>query len=272
MSEASIIINVSEMEHGHGNGLSGYHIVPARKEGEKFGMLVVYPTPEIQDIGDNKSTVHCLKSRPLAMDICGMRSDVKRDKWGVLLCEAEPDIPKALEKAIEAEMEFLNENPPQTRYVRKANLMIAATSETKDVTDNKIVLSSAVLHYRDEFEKHCRTLVKKSEIEKAYGLLGNEYGRLVAEGDMIWARPEDRRDISDLHRRACRSLGQERPWCYTPQQLMDCPVCGGSLKAGVALCSHCNAILDAAKAAKYGIQVPPMVEANPEPKEARGQR
>ncbi|MGH9574583.1 MAG: hypothetical protein ACRD40_13770 [Candidatus Acidiferrales bacterium] len=79
------------------------------------------------------------------------------------------------------------------------------------------------------------------------------YQALIAEGDMMWARGHSYREISDLHRRAAISLGVEREWAYVPMRTMECPVCGEKVKAGVAVCRHCRAILDGEKAARHGI-------------------
>src|SRR4029077_13564021 len=99
MSQAALIINVSDQEQPHSNGLSGSWLVPAQKPNEEFSLLVVYPTPEIQDIGDQRRTVHWLKAGRRAKDIVGLRSDAAahsvgspgtKERWGLLLCEAEP--------------------------------------------------------------------------------------------------------------------------------------------------------------------------------------
>lgn len=82
------------------------------------------------------------------------------------------------------------------------------------------------------------------------------YQALIAEGDMMWARGHSYREISDLHRRAAISLGVEREWAYVPMRTMECPVCGEKVKAGVAVCRHCQAILDREKAARHGITRP----------------
>ena len=79
------------------------------------------------------------------------------------------------------------------------------------------------------------------------------YHRLIAEGDTLWARGHSFREISDMHRRAALALGVEREWAYVPMRLMDCPACGEKLKPGVAVCKHCGAILDEAKAAQHGL-------------------
>jgi hypothetical protein len=79
------------------------------------------------------------------------------------------------------------------------------------------------------------------------------YHRLIAEGDTLWARGHSFREISDLHRRAAMTIGVEREWAYVPMRLSDCPACGEKVKAGVAVCKHCSAILDPAKAAQHGL-------------------
>jgi len=55
---------------------------------------------------------------------------------------------------------------------------------------------------------------------------------------------------------AAISLGVEREWAYVPMRTMECPVCGEKVKAGVAVCRHCQAILDREKAARHGITRP----------------
>src|SRR3984957_4410027 len=79
------------------------------------------------------------------------------------------------------------------------------------------------------------------------------YHRLIGEGDTMWARGHSYREISDLHRRAAMALGVEREWAYVPVRLSECPACGEKVKAGVAVCKHCHAILDAEKAAQHGL-------------------
>jgi hypothetical protein len=79
------------------------------------------------------------------------------------------------------------------------------------------------------------------------------YHRLIGEGDTMWARGHSYREISDLHRRAAIALGIEREWAYVPLRMSECPACGEKVKAGVAVCKHCHAILDAEKAAKHGL-------------------
>ncbi|MGH9730282.1 MAG: hypothetical protein ACRD4A_01180, partial [Candidatus Acidiferrales bacterium] len=79
------------------------------------------------------------------------------------------------------------------------------------------------------------------------------YKQLVADADEMWARGHSYREISDMHRRAALGMGLDREWAYVPQSSVDCPVCGEKVKAGVAVCRHCGAVLDAERAAKYGV-------------------
>ena len=246
MNEAHIIINVGPIEIVHGNGLSGQHVIPKRDDNGDFGMLLVFPTPEIQDIGDQRRTVHWLKSLPLAKDICGERSEMSNyAKWGILRCDAEPELPKELLNAIEEEMEFLNNNVPEVKYVKKGGVMCAINVEDVDVKKEKIRLSKLIWGERVKFHKLCRTLVTREEIAKAKRIMLENWARMVADGDTLWAGDAAaKRDISDLHKMACRELGLERPWCYQPVQQFPCPGCGKPCREGVITCGSCGAVFD----------------------------
>ncbi|MGH9864234.1 MAG: hypothetical protein ACRD4H_02345 [Candidatus Acidiferrales bacterium] len=91
------------------------------------------------------------------------------------------------------------------------------------------------------------------EIAQACTRRDTWYKQLVADADEMWARGHSYREISDMHRRAASAMGLEREWAYVPQRSVDCPVCGEKVKVGVALCKHCGAVLDAERAAKYGV-------------------
>lgn len=91
----------------------------------------------------------------------------------------------------------------------------------------------------------------EAELVGARAIRDAWYGRLVAEADEMWARGHSYREISDMHRRAVMAMKLEREWAYVPQRSVECPACGEKLKAGVALCKHCGATLDADRAAKY---------------------
>lgn len=96
-------------------------------------------------------------------------------------------------------------------------------------------------------------LPSEEELSRARARRDSWYKQLVAEADEMWARGHSYREISDMHRRAALAMGLEREWAYVPQRQMDCPACGEKVKPGVALCKHCNAILDADRAARYGL-------------------
>jgi hypothetical protein len=104
------------------------------------------------------------------------------------------------------------------------------------------------------------------ELAEAGAKRDDWYQRLVVEGDQMWARGHSYREISDMHRRAALVLGSEREWAYVPTKMMDCPVCGEKVKPGVAVCRHCSAILDAAKAAEHGVT---LVKRSAEPARVR---
>lgn len=91
------------------------------------------------------------------------------------------------------------------------------------------------------------------ELAQARARRDSWYKQLVAEADEMWARGHSYREISDMHRRAAAAMGLEREWAYVPQRQMDCPACGEKVKPGVALCRHCNAILDPERAAQFGL-------------------
>jgi hypothetical protein len=76
----------------------------------------------------------------------------------------------------------------------------------------------------------------------------------VEQADALYARAPNRPElISDVQRRAARHLGLDRPWLVKIAPMQECPVCGETVKAGVALCRHCGAVLDEAKASRFGV-------------------
>jgi hypothetical protein len=256
MLDARIVINVSDTDYGHHNGLSGNYIVPAKKASEEFGLLVVYSAHEIQDVGNQAKTQHWPSSTSVALDIIGKHSDATAhtlgampgsEKWGLLLCEAAPDIPKELTAAIEEEIIYLNENPPEIkqRRDRKTKMMLATTVDPPEVAEKKEQLAAKVEEERKKFKDYCRKLVTKAEVATAKRNLQIEDQRLVSEGDQYWAGNEQaKRNISELHKGACRRLGQARPWCYIPEQLVDCPGCGAKIRTDVLTCPQCSGWLD----------------------------
>ena len=256
MLDARIVINVSDQEHLHMNGLAGTFIVPAKKPGEEFGLLAIYNAHEIQDVGNQAKTEHWPSSVSIALDVLGKNSDAAAhtpgapagaEKWGLLLCEAAPDIPKDLLEAIDKERAFLNDNPPEIkqRRDRKTRMMLATTVDPPEIAEEKEKLAKQVTRLRAKFTEDCRKLVTKAEITRAKQHLQTEDQRLVSEGDTMWAGNEQaKRNISELHKKACIRLGQDRPWCYTAKQLVDCPGCGAKISENILTCPACAGWLD----------------------------
>ena len=93
----------------------------------------------------------------------------------------------------------------------------------------------------------------EAELATARQSLEDFQRRLVATADLEWERTHNPMFITDLERRAARERTLEKPWLYDPKPLADCPVCAEKIKAGVAVCRSCGAILDREKAAQYGL-------------------
>lgn len=78
--------------------------------------------------------------------------------------------------------------------------------------------------------------------------------RCVRDGDTEYSKSRRIDNIPDVWKRAAGELGVVRDWAFTaPRPTFECPVCGETLREGVALCKSCGAILDKEKAAKYGL-------------------
>lgn len=142
-----------------------------------------------------------------------------------------------------------------------ALLLITPRGDTIDLGDNRrfpYVISAreiAVDIIRD-LEQHgifvcAAERPSEDELAAAREVRDAWYRKLVAEADEMWARGHSYREISDMHRRAVIDMKLEREWAYVPQRSVECPACGEKLRAGVAICKHCNAVLDAERAARY---------------------
>ena len=144
-----------------------------------------------------------------------------------------------------------------------ALLIVSARGDAIDLGDNRkfpftISAREIAADLVQDLEDHgvflCRgARPDEQELAAAASRREGWYKQLVFEGDQMWARSHNFREISDVHRRAALALGLEREWAYVPQKMVDCPVCGEKVKPGVALCRHCGAVLDPEKAAKHGV-------------------
>jgi hypothetical protein len=99
----------------------------------------------------------------------------------------------------------------------------------------------------------------EEELRAAREKLNEFYRALVAAADREWERSHSYLFIHDLQRRAAGQLGLEKEWYYqAPVYGGECPGCGERVKAGVAVCKSCGAILDREKALALGLaQVQP---------------
>jgi hypothetical protein len=141
--------------------------------------------------------------------------------------------------------------------------MIAARGDALDVGDNRrfpftITARQIAEDLLQDLHDHgifiCEGARPSSEeLASASARRDGFYQRLITEGDTMWARGHYFPEISDLHRRAAIGLGVEREWAYVPMRMNECPACGEKVKIGVAVCRHCNAILDEERAAKHGL-------------------
>ena len=92
-----------------------------------------------------------------------------------------------------------------------------------------------------------------AELDQARRRLEEFYKKQVFVADQEWERTHNYMVITDVQRRAARWLGLEKDWAYEPKPMVDCPACGEKVKPGVAVCRACGAVLDAAKAAQFGL-------------------
>jgi len=97
----------------------------------------------------------------------------------------------------------------------------------------------------------------EAELADAHRRLEEFHRKLVAAADLEWERTKNPMFITDLERRAARTLGLEKPWLYDPKPMSECPACADTIKPGVAVCKSCGAILDREKAAQYGLGAHP---------------
>ena len=91
------------------------------------------------------------------------------------------------------------------------------------------------------------------ELTEARQRLAVFYRSMVASADREWERSHSYLFVNDVQRRAARYLGLEKEWFYQARETSDCPGCGEKVRAGVAVCKTCGAILDRDKAAALGL-------------------
>lgn len=246
--DAAIVINVNEARHVYQRGPLGTFIVPGTDE-NGFGILVVREDAETQDVGNMvRKKGKAIPGKDLARDILGSEGE----KMGLLICEADVEVPRDLERAEREERDFLDQNPGElkSRYDAIKKMHLFRNLDEPDIAKKKEKLSQRVQDERRKFANACRKLVTKDEIAKAERNLTAHRQMLVKEGDRLWAREQTKGEVNEHHKAAAVALGYEPPWNYTPGVKVDCPGCGEKVKKGVATCGHCGAILDEAAAKK----------------------
>lgn len=251
MSETAIIINVNKKDFVYRRGPLGTYVVPGKGDG-KFGILIVRPMGEVQDIGGNQvrrgEAVHPSK---LCKDILGE----KGLKLGLFVCSAEPDEPRSLLKAEAVERDYLEEHPGKVEQTKNQRLkmMLSETVRSQREIEQMEKNALKVSEENTEFHDHCKKQVKPAEVAKAVENLTAYYQSLCSEGDTLWAVENTRREIGLHHQDAAREMGYEPPWASTPSMKMDCPACGAKIKPDVAICLRCEAVVNDAKARQFKV-------------------
>lgn len=109
----------------------------------------------------------------------------------------------------------------------------------------------------------------EDELRRAEKTRDERYLELVKLADADYMRYHSIHVIPDSAKRACEELMKaglltdKREWLYAVEQKMDCPRCGTKLKAGVAVCMACGAILDSEKFQAYQTAPAEAAEAAP---------
>lgn len=98
-------------------------------------------------------------------------------------------------------------------------------------------------------------------VEEARANLNLQYANRVQAADRAYeinggqevVNGVARSNISVQDVEAAKELGLDKPWArkMTPVSLVACPACDEMVKPTAAICSHCDAILDEAKARKF---------------------
>ncbi len=100
----------------------------------------------------------------------------------------------------------------------------------------------------------------EKELQLARGRILAFFRYLIQDGDVKWGKPQTRNEITDLHRKAVKELGEAREWVYKEKAvtvpLDRCPACGKEQEIeDPAICWNCRTVLNKAKAKKLGIEV-----------------
>jgi hypothetical protein len=109
--------------------------------------------------------------------------------------------------------------------------------------DGKITKTEVLAHHKEALE-----LLKQRQTRW--------FENLCKKADDDWNQYHKLGLISGHQRYAAQYLGHKAEWLVEYNQnagLIDCPACFSKIDARAVICLHCNAILDRAKAAAFGI-------------------
>lgn len=98
-------------------------------------------------------------------------------------------------------------------------------------------------------------------IEKHKAELHVYLAALVSEGNLLWRKTKDYRQVSDLSRMAVDILGVTTEWHENFAALVPCPACGTKIMPNIVKCNACSAILDRKRAIEFGLIVEPQPRA-----------
>lgn len=102
-----------------------------------------------------------------------------------------------------------------------------------------------------------------AELESAHEKLAKFFDTQIEQADRLWQNTPRHDLIPGIAKRAATIRHIDRPWLSNVGTMVECPACNGHIKAGVAICMHCQAVLDPEKAAKF------FPKAAPEPVKAK---
>lgn len=92
-----------------------------------------------------------------------------------------------------------------------------------------------------------------AELERVKKVMHEHHLYWYRVGNEEWARRRRYEDIDTNSLEAAEALGENPPWLTRVTEKNVCPGCGTSVKAAIAKCGECGAILDAEKAFNLGM-------------------
>jgi hypothetical protein len=151
-----------------------------------------------------------------------------------------------------------------------------STLEVQDAKEGMDIGEKRRIQMKEGAQDIAQDIVKNDDIEKfgcfvAAGMVPTDkelqlararilafFRFLIQDGDVKWGKPTTRNEITDLHRKAVKELGESREWVYKQKEvtvpLDRCPACGKEQEIeDPAICWNCRTILSKKKAAQLGI-------------------